>query len=225
MVNQMRVVQALAALICFSPTYLMGATSALVFNSAPINHQHLYTKQILEQAYESLGLSINMANFPYHRGAVSANYGVIDGLMLRRESDAQEHEQLIKINVPLLRSKTLLVINKALCGDCKIDKLISLASVSGFRFANTPLAIDGKKNYLIELPSHPKLFKFFERGRVNAIVTADVFLPERLKNNDKYLYIEMGSEDAFHYVHSKHISLANKLELKLTELKSEFVLL
>jgi hypothetical protein len=216
----MRVVKVLAALICFLPTYLMGAS--LVFNSAPLNQEHLHAKQMVKDAYESLGIKISLANLPYYRGAVSADYGVIDGLLLRLESHTLDYPNLIKINVPLLQSRTLVVINKALCGQCRPDKLTSLASVSGFKFADTHLNIDGKRNYLIELPGHQQLFKFFERGRVNAIITSEAFLTNALKNNDKYLYVEIGNESAFHYIHRDHGALKKQLESKLTELKKAF---
>jgi hypothetical protein len=213
-------VKVLAALISFMPPYLMGAS--LVFHSAPLNQQHLHAKQMVKEAYESLGIKIRLADLPYYRGAVSADYGVIDGLILRLESHTLDYPNLIKINVPLLQSRTLVVINKALCGQCKPDKLTSLASVSGFKFADIHLNIDGQRNYLIELPSHQQLFKFFERGRVNAIITSEAFLTKALKNNDKYLYVEIGNESAFHYIHRDHGALKTKLESKLTELTKEF---
>jgi len=217
----MRAVKVLVALICLMPTYLMS--KSLVFNSAPLNQQHLHAEQMVKAAYDSLGIKISLANLPYHRGAVSADYGVIDGLILRLESHALDYPNLIKINVPLLQSRTLVVINKTLCGHCKLDRLTSLASVSGFTFADTHLNIDGKRNYLIELPGQSQLFKFFERGRVNAMITSEVFLTQALKNNDKYLYIEIGNENAFHYIHRDHGALKTSLETKLSALTKEFV--
>ncbi|WP_371193940.1 hypothetical protein [Glaciecola sp. SC05] len=191
--------------------------SSLTLNRAPIDEQYRQTNVLLVQAYEKLGIRINYTQLPYMRSAVSANAGVIDGLDLRLESHTQSYQNLLKVNVPLLTSKTLVVINRKLCPKCELGQLKSLGVVSGFTFPANELNLSDLDNRVIELAEHQGLFKFFKGNRVNAIVTSELFLPVFLRDNERYRYIEISRQPVYHYLHKRNSSLIAPLEISIKE--------
>nr|WP_136251074.1 hypothetical protein [Ningiella ruwaisensis] len=202
----------------------MGTLQAkqIVLSSSPIHDEFKIAEQMLEEAYAQVGHTLRYQDLPYTRSIVSANVGVIDGLSLRLEQHTQNYPNLIRINVALLNSKTLVVINKKLCPNCDIGKLRSIGAVSGFEFPESKLQLEDNTNLKIELAEHHRLFTFFEAGRVNAIVTSNLFLPDRLRDTQKYRYVQIAEQDVYHFVHKQHQALAKQLDVALSQIKLDY---
>jgi hypothetical protein len=196
--------------------------TSLVLNAAPVSSEFTHANALLVRGYENIGVTLKFTHLPYIRSAISANVGVIDGLDLRLETHTESYHNLIRVEVPLLLSKTILVINRKLCGECEVSELRSLAVVAGFTFPEQVLRLDNSQNLLIELAEHEALFRFFQRNRVNAIITSDVFLPDYLRDNIKYRYVEIARQNAFHYLHKSHLQLAIRLQRSLAEVTAAY---
>lgn len=193
----------------------------LVINGSPIHSQHHSARMLLEQAYRDIGIQLSYTELPYVRSAVNANIGVIDGLDVRLASHTDAYDNLVKIDVPLLLSRTLVVVNRKLCPDCDIKGLRSVGVVSGYSFPRSELNLADIKNTVVELPEHHRLFTFFKGGRVNGIVTSELYLPNELRDNRLYRYIEIGRQPVFHYLHKNHSAMAKQLEKSLRALTRE----
>ncbi|MFC3122288.1 hypothetical protein [Agaribacter flavus] len=187
------------------------ASDDLVIHTTPVNPQHADLHQILVKSYQSLDVPVVFTTLPYTRGAISANYGVIDGLDLRLESHAKEYKNLVKVNYPVYISNIVLVVDKQQCISCSTSKISSIASVSGYNFQShfdSEVLLNSKS---VEFADHGKLFKFFDGERVEGIVVGDIFLPQKYLDNPRYQVYRLGSQKVFHYLNEKHRELAKKL--------------
>ncbi|WP_395338068.1 hypothetical protein PN836_010545 [Ningiella sp. W23] len=193
----------------------MASASSLVLDKTELHEEHKYIYQTLIDAYKDIGVGINFTELPYTRSVVSANSKTIDGIMLRAENHTRGYSDLIRIKLPFPVSNTIVVINKTLCPNCKLSQLYSIAHVSGFSFPETSLNISGSQNYKIELSENERLWHFFKAGRVNAIVTCDTYLPESLRDESKYRYVQIESNQMYHYLHKDHQAIAESLKTAL----------
>lgn len=188
----------------------------------------MYTRSVLERAYDELGRGIRYNSVPLARSYLEANSGRLDGLRGRVGTAAQNYPNLIKVDVPLLTFNVVLIVNKEACRKvtpdseqpCDINQLSKVGTVRGFkalqdyRQAN-PLPFD-----VLELVSREQTLDMLTTDKLQAVILTESLVAEELFENHPYWssYL-LTSVSLYHYLNKKHEKLVGDIQEVLTNLE------
>jgi hypothetical protein len=145
---------------------------------------------------------------------VEATEGRLSGLMAR--VNQPKLKGLIQIPVALKRFKIVLLVNSERCGDCSLETITQLATVSGFVGLQNLLKKREVSVPLFEVSERKLLFNLFLNGRVDAIAVSEVLIDDTLlAKQDMWHSQDIGEESLYHYLHKDFTHIVPQLTQRL----------
>ncbi|PCJ31395.1 MAG: hypothetical protein COA99_17245 [Moraxellaceae bacterium] len=203
---------------------VVSAEEKLVFSTI----QNIATTKlglhILKEAYQRIGVSISVIEFPAERSLVIANRGVdVDGELGRITGIHEEYPNLIKIPISIMKVQGMAFSKKL---DFPIDGLDSLKpySIAVMQGSKLGAAITkGMNRHFV--PSHELLVRMLEKERVELIVTSKFNGLRAFKQANitdfKMLQPPLLEMSIYHYLHKKHKNLVPKIYGALKAMQQE----
>ena len=171
---------------------------------------------IVKEAYQQLGHDIVINILPAKRSVVMANLGLADGELIRIAGTSLDYENLIRIPIPIMISKTIVVTRKN-----SVFTPLKWEELRGGKFA-IPLGVkliqDRTKDMQPEIVSivH-SLFKMLEKKRIDAVVVPLEMLGSA-SNDVRIVNPPIEVVELFHFVHEKHKNMAADLAVIFEEM-------
>jgi hypothetical protein len=209
-------------IITLSSTFSLKAEDKLLLTTAEGFEETVQlAKDIIGKAYERIGISIDVETQPLERSLHTANNGMSDGELARTISIEKSHPNLIRINVPILDMKVI-VLSKGkdlLIEGWKSLKPYSVVTLKGAKLIEKRLiGIDYLSVTHIE-----QALKMLDKNRVEFAV-----LPEHYSLLAiKYLKLKgisihtpaIWEDTLFHYLHKKNKSIIPKITESLKKMQ------
>jgi polar amino acid transport system substrate-binding protein len=205
----------IAAMIIIQPLVSQAQADTFTINTFDLGITEQATA-ILKEAYQQLGHDVVIKKLPAKRSVVMANLGLADGELIRIAGTSLEYENLIRIPVPIMTSKTIVITKKN-----SVFTPLKWKDLRGKKFA-IPLGVkliqDRTKGMQPEIVSIvASLFKMLERKRVDAVVLPLEMLGSASEDvrmvNPAIEVIEL-----FHFVHKKHKNIVTDLAMIFEEM-------
>ncbi len=153
------------------------------------------------------------------RGLFLSNEGEIDGELIRIKGIQQTYPNLILIDVPISTFSGVVYAKRVIQLDgWKSLKSYEIGITIGMKFAEK-----GTVGMQVTSVVRPiQLFKMLDAGRVEVMVidrlTGDGMLMNNSFPNIRLLSPPLVSLHLYHYLHKKHLHMANKIEKILREM-------
>jgi polar amino acid transport system substrate-binding protein len=203
----------------------LNAQEKMVFSTFPEAGLVMVYKKVLTQAYERIGISIEIKHYPGERALDMSNSGKADGEAARLTAIEKNYTNLIRVPVPLYILK--------LVGFSKQDipvagyeslKPYKLATLRGYKQVEGQIQ---KMNY-IALPSFEQVLQMVDAGRVDIGITSlldglKVIKTLKLKGI-KVLDPPFHEAPLYHYLHKKHENFVPKISASLQEMEKEGII-
>jgi len=174
-------------------------------------------KEIVTQAYNELDKTVIWKSLPTSRSLRLTNKGKLDAEFLRVNSVADEYENLIKIDAPLIYASINLY--------CKSPKDCEMALQGkipvGYNMSYKIYEHICRKEYLscygVNTKGDPNVL--FNHNQLDAILSNDLEIAASLSSFEQVLFKSKKLEDVtgHHYINKKHKSLASNLEAQLSK--------
>jgi polar amino acid transport system substrate-binding protein len=215
---------ALCSPVFFAP---LCAQQALVISSVDNQLTLPLEQEILQQAYQRLGIEVSIIGLPSKRALRSANAGVTDGEAARIAAIAQEYPNLIKIAVPIRIDPMSLFVRAgdefAVAGWESIPKDNILGYRRGIKVAENAIAEHGIDSYAGD--NMKQLFEQLSRGRLDIVLTGPIGLEAILSDPqfEKIVQLDPPVQISYlyHFLHKKHAALVPEITRVLQEMEIE----
>lgn len=177
--------------------------------------------KVLKEAYEKIGIDIEVELMPTFRSIRFANRGITDGEINRIKGFEKKYTNLILIPVPI-NFVDEVVFAKNL--DFNVDGTESLKPyhigvIRGLKL--TDILTKGMERTFLQ--GTEQMFFMLERERIDIVITDRVRGLEKINDmnlkNIRILEHSLIKKDLYHYLHKKHKSIADKLTKALKEMK------
>ena len=168
----------------------------------------LFVQELLEQAYLQLGYQVEYQKVPLARSFVEANSGHIDGLRARVKSVPDTYKNLLRVPFPIVDFEIMLLGNSGRCGQCTLQEVKNLAVPRGYLAITEYIAKGNYKIDMLDVISTTKALQMLKAQRVDAVVVADVNLPEQIQSSETDWTVNSLTTLAdYHYLHKRHKDL------------------
>ncbi len=181
----------------------------------------LVATRILTQAYERLGITLKVAVMPGERSLVSANTGITDGELYRKEDIASQYTNLRIVPIPLMRYDIV-----AFCR-CKPFSIKDWDSLKSYRIGFVKgLKIIEQNTVGMNIEPVGTLKQAFgklELGRSDIVlanrITGIAALRDQQLNDVVVLSPPLASFPVYHFVSKNHEDLVPKLTEVLRQME------
>ncbi|NCD33316.1 MAG: transporter substrate-binding domain-containing protein [Spartobacteria bacterium] len=182
--------------------------------------------EVLRQAYQQLGIELEILELPGLRGIAYSNNGDTDGEAFRIAGIDQEYSNLIQIDVPIRTDAMHLFVKQGrefpVTGwDC-IPKEYLLGYKRGVKHIEYAVAKYGLRAEAVN--SVEQLFQKLETGRNDVIVTGvqegAQLIPQLHLQDIIRLEPSVCTSSLYHYLHEKHADLVPKITAVLKEMEA-----
>ena len=201
----------------------LQAQERFVF-SAMIDSQVIDTAEIvIKEAYQRLGIDVDVSKFPGRRSMATSNSGETDGELARIIHIDKEFKNLIRVPVPVYTMESVAATKNTELLRWKAEHLTQykVGRVSGViwsekltREMNTVVADDYKA-----------LLNMMFYGRMDIVLGARASLLSKSKELNlkgvKILEPPINEVSVYHYLHKKHIDFVPKVAKVLQEMTQE----
>ncbi|CUA85918.1 hypothetical protein [Pseudidiomarina woesei] len=169
-------------------------------------------KEILEEAYQELGISMQYVDMPRNRSLVEANNGRISGELGRLPDLEARYNNLQRVPFELFAFETVLVADRRDCGLCTLDDVENLAFVSGMQTILQALENANFKRPSVQAIDINQLHLMFSNRRVQAVLMNDFEARQLGYYDEPHLIITpIRQQLGYHYLHQKHAHLIEPL--------------
>lgn len=178
-------------------------------------------KDIVTKAYEEIGKTVVWQKLPTERSLRLTNTGKIDAEFLRVNTVADEYENLIKIETPLIYAAINLYCETP--RDCDLALLGKIPV--GYNISYKIYESICNKQHLmchgVNTDGDPSVL--FKHNKLNVILSNDVEIAASLVNFDRVLFKSLRLEEVtgHHYINKNHKEIVSKLEKQFSNRAKE----
>ncbi|MCG8520824.1 MAG: transporter substrate-binding domain-containing protein [Pseudomonadales bacterium] len=183
-------------------------------------------RQILEIAYQRLGVGVSVMEVPTKRALLLADNGGLDGDLYRVDAVASNYPNLVRVEFPLLQGKLLAVVRETENHDLPHSPKNQPLRVSVLRGAI--IAEDKARELGMEpilADDYDQVRSLLELGRVDVAFVSDVEGISPLTNEHwhrlKPIRKPVTTFTFYHYLNQRHAVLADHLAKVLEQLERE----
>jgi len=174
----------------------------------------------LTEQYKKLGVQLEFVNLPGNRALQESNNGRLDGELMRKAGLSAEYPNLLQILVPLATTNTVaFALDKNIAVDHGWDSLRehSFSYETGTKVIeqNTQGFSTGHAEQNIKAAFRQMLNKRVELIVIDEQAGLQLVKEMGLEGTVHMLTPAISTTPLYHYLHKKHASLANKLEILL----------
>lgn len=179
--------------------------------------------KIIKEAYQHIGIHVDVKVVPSERALYMANKGQVDGLATRIWAIGEKYPNLVRVSVPVKTLKGC-VFTKDTIFDVKgweSLKPYKIGILTGSKFAQI-----GTKGMNVEqVSTYKQMFKKLVHGRSDIVVAEQsnamgCLYKMKLTDEIKQLEPPLIETDLYHYVHRKNEKLVPKFAKALQKLKA-----
>ncbi|MDO6446785.1 hypothetical protein Q4493_13455 [Colwellia sp. 1_MG-2023] len=186
-----------------------------------------FSELVLHDAYQKIGIQLNIIHTPVGRSLLLANNGEVDGEVSRIINIEKEYKNLIRVPVPInYVDIRMFSYNKIL--------LMHNADISSFYRIGCVKGVILIKKIISELDETCQSVTGFKQAvaMLNQNKLDAILLPLSVglyfKKADSQFFTSfygdtLGSEPLFHYLHKKHYELVPKLTAILNDMDIDFI--
>lgn len=177
---------------------------------------------ILDEAYASIGIEIEVLRFPGLRSLKTANEGLVDGELSRVKAFQSDYPNLVAVPVPanhLLGTAFSKIEGFELRGWDSLRNY-TIGITRGMKFAERGTA--GMS--VIVANRHKQLFQLLEEGRIdvaiNPLVNGLVIIDRLGLEGIRALEPPLVHIDLYHFLHKRHTALVPKIADAIRKMKA-----
>lgn len=189
-----------------------GKQSTLTFRAPDPGPVGDAVTEILEEAYQQLGISLRYVEMPRNRSLVEANNGRIAGELGRLPDLEADFPNLQRVPFELFAFETVLVADRRDCGLCRLDQVSNLAFISGMQTVLQALEAAKFSKPTVQALDINQLHLMFTNQRVQAILLND-FEARQLGYYDSpnLIVTPIRQQLGYHYLNRQHAHLIEPL--------------
>ncbi len=209
-----------AALIAFGLYATAAQGGRLTFATFEGSPGQEMSALILEEAYASLGIEIEVLRYPGLRSLKIANEGDVDGELSRVKAFEQDYPNLIPVPAPVnqLRASVFSKNREIELRGWESLRGYTIGITRGMRFAER--GADGMT--IIRANSHEQLFQLLDKGRVDVVINPFVnglVIIKKLKLEGIHaLEPPLVHIDLYHFLHKRHLALVPRITDSLRQM-------
>lgn len=179
------------------------------------------SEPILVEAYQELGIDVIIKTLPGERALIEANSGRMDGDLNRKAGLEKKYANLVMIPVSLLAADWVVFARniKFRVNGWKSLKPYSIAIQRGLRVAED--GTEGMNPIIVN--SIEQLFEMLNSNRIDIVVSTRleglISIKKLGMNGIVVLEPSIQVVPLYHYIHKKHIPIANQLTRILAKMK------
>lgn len=176
---------------------------------------------LLSRAYGELGIKVQAVIAHPRRALLHSSSGRTDGELVRVRQVGQEHRSLLRVEVPLVTSRTFAYTNRPELKGKSLDELYLLRAghVDGARFA-AELANRFSEVWTARKPE--QLFNMLKYGRVDLVIVSEQTGKQMIEQLDLAgvfaLQPTLSEVRYYHYLHERHARLVPEIEAALRKI-------
>ncbi|MBJ6137492.1 hypothetical protein [Marinobacter litoralis] len=199
-----------------------GELEIAVITDVPITAA---TTELLQQAYQRLGVTMKTLNAPSRRALMMADKGLLDGDLFRIARVAYDYPNLVRVEYPLLQGELRAVVRP---GDGNLldspkSTPIKAAVRLGIIIAEQTAKTMGMKP--VQANSYEQARTLLESGRVDIALVSDIegFGPLARSSWQEFELLPepLATFTLYHYLNRRHENVARALPAILTDLEEE----
>lgn len=197
------------------------AQETLRFSTIAQNQSVELAKRVIREAYRSIGIDVEIQEFPMERALLKANEGSVDGELARVAGLDKTYPNLIMVPAPLATVTGSAFAKKSTFTLTGWNSLApyNIGIVIGEKFVE--LGTQGMKRTAVA--NKEQLFYMLDAGRVDFVVTETTDgLAVVRKTGIKGIHVldpPLMTTPVFHYLHKKHQALVPKITVSLEQMK------
>lgn len=177
---------------------------------------------ILEEAYASIGIEIEVQRYPGLRSLKTANQGLVDGELSRFKAFRYDFPNLIPVPVPVnhLSGTAFSKNDKIELRDWGSLRGYNIGITRGMKFAEQGAA----GMTIIRANSHKQLFKMLDAGRVdvaiNPLINGVVIINQLKLEGIHALEPTLTHIDLYHFLHKRHAALIPQITAAVQKMQA-----
>jgi hypothetical protein len=179
--------------------------------------------QVLVEAYQRLGITVNILQFPAKRSLSVSNSGVVDGEVVRIKGAEKNYPNLVRVKSQICSTESRVYVKN------KKFKLEGWHSLQPYKIGiirGHLYAVNGTQGMdVVTVKSNELLFKMLARDRIDVAIaqTADaLYAISTLKSQGiEGLEPIVLSMQLYHYLNKKNIDLVPKIERVIDDMANE----
>lgn len=168
---------------------------------------------ILQEAYASMGVEIDVLRYPGLRSLKSANQGIVDGELSRFKAFQNDYPNLVPVPVPVnhLSGTAFTKIEGLQLRGWESLRGYSVGFTRGMKFAEQATA--GMP--VVRVNSHKQLFQLLDKGRIdvaiNPLVNGLGIIEQLGLEGIRALEPPLVHIDLYHFLHKRHTDLVPRV--------------
>lgn len=191
------------------------AKPVIELRTPPLVKHGQYIKELLAMAYEDIGYDINHVTLPGVREIPMAVKSDIGGVLARDQIIELSNPSLVKVDVPLFSYELLLLMNTTQCGKCEQEYLASIAYPRGGKVYEYYVKGLPDNVQRVGINGIQSLLQMLQKGRVDAVVLADVSIPNKQVLGPDIRIKNIETRYDYHYLAPNNQHLKGPLEQAL----------
>ncbi len=201
----------------------VNAQEKMVFSTFPESGIALVYKKILRQAYQRIGISIEIKDYPAERALDMSNSGKADGEAARLTAIEKKYTNLIRVPVPLHVVKVVVFAKQAEFPVVGWESLkpYKIATLRGYK------QVEGKIQGMkyMTLPGYDQVLRMVDTGRADIAILTMLDGLKAIKalklKGIKMLEPPLSESVLYHYLHKKHENIVPKITASLQQMEKE----
>jgi len=212
-------------LLFFLLLFTLSTLSAkeMVFSTLKGMYIAKICSQVLTEAYQKLGVKLEIIDYPAKRALLMSNSGDIDGEVMRIEGAENDYPNLIRVKPQICAMESRVYVkNKKL----QFEGWHSMKPfIIGIHRGHLYAAKGTRGMNAVEVDTDDQLMLMLDKGRLDLVVSQ---VPDALRSIIKFNLTEIHSLDPsisnfplYHYLHKKHVDLIPEIEMILKSMVNE----
>ena len=199
------------------------AKTKLIFGKIEGSNLSEISRQVVEEAYQQLDITVQFSEFPARRSLESSNRGQVDGETHRIKGINKKYTNLLLIPVPINRVEGLVFTKSKefVVNGWESLRPYRIGIVRGVIFIEK--GTEGMNVH--SATTNEMVFKILDRGRTDISVVNRVsgllYLKKLKLKNIKQLEPPVKELELFHYLHKKHRDIVPKISKILSAMQNK----
>ncbi len=207
----------------------------LVFVTLPLKAQERFVfstmgsrvgdtvETVIKEAYQRLGIEVEVSKFPGRRSMATSNSGETDGELVRIIHIDKEFKNLVRVPVPVYTMESVAATRNTELSHWTAEHLTQykVGRVSGIIWSEKLT----KEMSTVVADDYETLLNMMMYGRMDIILGARMSLMSKSKelklSGIKILEPPINKVSLYHYLHKKHIDLVPKITEALQQMTQE----
>ena len=213
-------------ILAFSLASASVAQKTLVLSAVEEGLTVAVAERILKEAYQKIGITLEIRALPGSRGLFYSNTAHTDGEAFRIEGIDKDYPNLCRIDIPIFTNSLYLLVEKG--REFTVDGWDSIPK--GYR-VGYQRGVQVIKNCTLEhrieteqARNAGQLFTMLKFGRVDAVVAGQYQISASAEKIEREHMVQLQpavhSHPLYHYLHVKHAGLIPRITAVLREMQS-----